>query len=62
MKIYAAVYDNVSRSAVITTKRLLYEIDGLSFNDAIETGAKANAEARMSEDCKKGIAKFLDKK
>lgn len=59
---YAAVYEGVSRSAVITSKRLLYQMDALSFEDAIEAGAKANAEARMSEDCKKGIEKFLDKK
>jgi methylglutaconyl-CoA hydratase len=59
---YASVYDGVSRSAVITSKRLLYEIDSLDINEAIEAGAKANAEARMSEDCKNGIAKFLEKK
>ena len=58
---YAAVYENVSRSAVITSKKLLYAIDSMSFADAIDAGAKANAEARMSEDCKKGIAKFLEK-
>lgn len=58
---YAAVYENVSRSAVIMSKKLLYEMDSLSFDDAIEAGAKANAEARMSDDCKKGIARFLDK-
>jgi methylglutaconyl-CoA hydratase len=59
---YAAVYENVSRSAVIMSKRLLYEMDSMSFDDAIDAGAKANAEARMSEDCKKGIARFLEKK
>jgi methylglutaconyl-CoA hydratase len=58
---YAAVYENVSRSAVIMSKKLLYEMDSLSFDDAIEAGAKANAEARMSDDCKNGIARFLDK-
>jgi len=59
---FAATYENVSRSAVILSKKLLYEMDNLSFDEAIEAGAKANAEARMSEDCKKGIAKFLEKK
>src|SRR5688500_14336834 len=59
---FAAVYETVSRSAVIMTKKLLYETDSLNFDEAIEAGAKANAEARMSEDCKKGIARFLDKK
>lgn len=59
---YARRYNDVSRSAVITTKKLMYDIDSLGFDDAIEAGAKANAEARMSDDCKKGIARFLDKK
>lgn len=58
---YAAVYEKVSRSAVIMSKKLLYEMDSLSFDDAIEAGAKANAEARMSDDCRKGVARFLDK-
>ena len=59
---FAAAYEHVSRSAVILSKRLLYEMDSLNFEASIEAGAKANAEARMSEDCKKGIAGFLDKK
>ena len=59
---FAAVYENVSRSAVVMSKRLLYEMDSMAFDDAIDAGAKANAEARMSEDCRKGIARFLDKK
>ena len=58
---YAAVYESVSRSAVVMSKKLLYDMDSLSFDEAIEAGAKANAEARMSEDCKKGIARFLEK-
>src|SRR6188768_2033252 len=58
---FAAAYETVSRSAVILSKKLLYEMDSLNFDDSIEAGAKANAEARMSEDCKKGIAKFLEK-
>jgi len=58
---YAAVYSKVSRSAVELTKSLLYRIDGQTFADALETGAQINAKARMTEDCKQGIAKFLEK-
>ncbi len=57
---YASRYARVSGSAVAMTKKLLYEIDGLGFSEAVEKGAVANAEARMTEDCKKGIAKFFD--
>jgi methylglutaconyl-CoA hydratase len=58
---YARRYEKVSRSAVALTKKLLYEMDGKSFADALELGAVANAEARMTGDCKAGIARFLGK-
>ena len=57
---YASVYSKVSSSAVSMTKRLLYDIDGSDFAAAIEQGVEVNAKARMSDDCKKGIARFLD--
>lgn len=58
---YASVYSKISRSAVQLSKSLLYRMDGMQFSDALEAGAEINAEARMTEDCQKGIAKFLDK-
>jgi methylglutaconyl-CoA hydratase len=57
----AGRYGKLSRTAVEMTKRLLNEIDGLSFDEAIELGAQTNARARMTADCKKGIARFLGK-
>jgi methylglutaconyl-CoA hydratase len=54
-------YEKLSASAVQMTKRLLYDIDGLTFDEAIELGAEINAEARMTDDCKKGIERFLNK-
>ena len=58
---YATRYAHVSGSAVAMTKRLLYDIDGLSFTEALAKGVEINARARMTDDCKKGIAKFLEK-
>ncbi len=58
---YVSVYEKTSRSAVMLTKRLLYKMDGLEFDQALEEGSKINAQARMTEDCQKGIAKFLNK-
>jgi methylglutaconyl-CoA hydratase len=58
---FASVYDKVSRTAVEMTKRLFYEVDGMDFDKAVDRGAEVNAEARMTDDCKKGIAKFLRK-
>jgi methylglutaconyl-CoA hydratase len=51
-----------SPSAISLTKHSLYHADGLSFEAAIEAGAQVNALARMTEDCRAGIRKFLTKK
>lgn len=58
---YAKQYEKLSGTAVAMTKRLLYDIDGLEFSEAVEKGVIANAKARMTDDCKAGIAKFLGK-
>jgi methylglutaconyl-CoA hydratase len=50
-----------SGSAVALTKQLLYRTDAMSFEDALQFGVDENVIARMSEDCQKGIARFLDK-
>jgi len=50
-----------SRSAVALTKQLLYRTDAMSFEDALQFGVDENVIARMSEDCKQGIAQFLKK-
>ncbi len=58
---YISVYEKVSRSAVILSKKLLYQMDGMTFEAAIEVGAEVNTIARLTKDCQKGIARFLDK-
>jgi methylglutaconyl-CoA hydratase len=50
-----------SASAVMLTKRLLYGIDGMSFEEAIARGAEVNALARGTDDCRAGVRRFLDK-
>lgn len=61
VKEYAAVYSKVSRSAVMLSKKLMYQIDGMNFDAAIQLGAEMNTIARQTEDCKRGIARFLQK-
>jgi len=56
---YLAAFAKVSRSAVALTKVLLYQMDGMAFREALETGTDVNIIARMTEDCQAGIAKFL---
>jgi methylglutaconyl-CoA hydratase len=58
---YARGFEQMSTSAVALTKALLYQIDGMAFSDALETGVDVNVIARMAEDCQKGIAGFLKK-
>jgi methylglutaconyl-CoA hydratase len=58
---YASVFEKMSKSAVALSKSLLYQIDGLAFREAIETGADVNVIARLSKDCQQGIAGFLKK-
>ncbi len=59
---YVAGFEKVSRSAVILSKRLLYNMDGMTFDAALEAGVDVNTIARMTEDCQHGIARFLKKK
>ncbi len=58
---YASAYTKVSASAVAMTKALIYDIDGQEFSASIEHGVQVNAKARMTDDCKNGIARFLEK-
>ncbi len=58
---FARGFEKVSRSAVMLSKRLLYHMDGMTFDAALQSGVDVNAIARMTEDCQQGIARFLKK-
>lgn len=49
-----------SASALALSKRLLYQIDGASFESGLQSGAEVNALARFTEDCRAGIRRFLE--
>jgi len=55
-------FEKVSRSAVSLSKQLLYQIDGMSFENALDLGVDVNVVARLTADCRKGIAAFLKKR
>ena len=61
VKAYLRRFTEVSSTAVALTKSLLYQVDGLAFLEALETGADVNVIARMTDDCQQGIARFLKK-
>jgi methylglutaconyl-CoA hydratase len=51
----------MSRSALSLSKKLFYATDGLVFPDALAAGVDINATARMTKDCRAGVARFLKK-
>jgi methylglutaconyl-CoA hydratase len=59
---YAAKLAAKSASAVMLSKRLLYNMDSMSFEAALQAGVEINALARQTEDCRKGVERFLKKK
>lgn len=58
---YASEFEKLSRSAISLTKTLLYQMDGLSFSAALQTGADVNVIARLTKDCQERITKFLNR-
>jgi methylglutaconyl-CoA hydratase len=61
VRAYASQFEKLSRSALGLTKALFYQIDGLALADALATGLDVNVIGRMTEDCQKGVARFLKK-
>jgi len=50
-----------SASAVTLAKSLLYHMDGMPMETALEAGVQLNAITRMTDDCKRGVERFLKK-
>jgi len=59
---YVAALAGKSESAVALTKGLLYYIDGMTFDSAVQAGVQANALARMTSDARRGFERFVQKK
>lgn len=58
---YAARLAAKSASALALSKGLLYQMDAMPFDKSLEAGVQANAIARLTDDCKRGIERFLKK-
>lgn len=58
---YTRTLASRSQSAVSLIKRLLYGMDGLSFEEAIARGAEINALARLTPDTRAGLQAFLNR-
>jgi methylglutaconyl-CoA hydratase len=56
------VLTKASSESVARTKRLLLEVLGRPLGEALHHAAEANAEARGTDDCRRGVAYFLEHK
>ena len=68
-EMFAARVDEICQSiarspgeAVRRTKKLFYELEGRPFDSGIAHGAQANADARMTEEFKSGVQRFLQRR
>ena len=50
-----------SSSSIALTKEMFANISNMSFEAAVDYACEMNAKTRMTDDCKKGIAKFLER-
>lgn len=53
--------ENNSAYAMGVTKQMIGKVQTLSIEEALEFASEMNAKARSSEDCKRGVAAFLNK-
>lgn len=53
------ILGRASSESIARTKSLLFEVAGRPLDEALELAAKANAEARGTDDCRRGIETFL---
>ena len=58
---YVKKFEELSKQAIALTKDTPLSDRWTRFPEALETGADVNVIARMSDDCQKGIARFLKK-
>lgn len=61
VKAFAQRFEKLSPSAVSLAKQLFYTTDAVSFPDALAAGVDVNTTARMTRDCRAGVARFLKK-
>jgi len=50
-----------SEQSMMLTKKMISEVQSLSLDEALRYACEKNAEARNSEDCKRGVTAFLNK-
>ncbi len=57
-----SLIQGASGQSLALTKSMMADVQHLSLEEALDFAARQNANARATEDCKKGITAFLDKR
>ncbi len=57
-----SILEKGSSESIARTKRLLWRVSGLPLEESLHQAAEANARARMTDDCRHGVAHFLEHK
>lgn len=57
-----SILEKGSSESIARTKRLLRQVSGMSLEESLHEAAEANARARMTDDCRHGVAHFLEHK
>jgi methylglutaconyl-CoA hydratase len=61
LKLANQLCEQTSAESLSYTKLMLVNIQNMSLEDGLDYAVEENAKARKNNDCKKGIASFLDK-
>jgi methylglutaconyl-CoA hydratase len=61
-ELVAGILNNASSESIARTKGLLLDVVGRPLADALERAAEVNAASRATDDCRRGIATFLETK
>ena len=56
------ILERASSESIARTKALLLDLIGTPLGEALERAAEVNAQARATDDCRRGIATFLETK
>lgn len=56
------VLTKASSESIARSKKLIFDVQGRPLADALHHAAEANAEARQTEDCRRGVGHFLEHK
>ncbi|MDH3524003.1 MAG: enoyl-CoA hydratase-related protein [Acidobacteriota bacterium] len=58
----AEILSKASSESIARTKRILLDILGRPLNERFDLAAEANAQSRLTDDCRRGVAAFLEDK